>query len=164
MRSVPVSPVVVPRRLVISRLALPRPRRSPSKPNRPIHPQFPLLPPPLVLALLRLDGLSETPFWLGVCASAAALPLVSLVSEFAGLPASVDGFGVELGVLFEFAPEFGFAVLDDVSLFWLGVGVAVSVGDVEVLALECLWPELELGLDVCAAATPTASSSVSAKI
>jgi hypothetical protein len=158
-----VSPVVVPRMPVISRFAFPRPRNNPSRPNNPIHPQFPL-PPLLVSPLLRPAGLSEIPFWLGVCESAEALALVSFVSGFAELPASVEGLGEELGVPFEFAPEFGFAVLDDVLLFWLGVGVAVSVGDVEVLAFECLWPALELVLDVCAAATPIASSSVSVKI
>src|SRR5256885_15707172 len=104
----------------------------------------------------------------GVWLSAEVLALVSFVSWFAELAASVDGFGLELGVPFEFAPAFGFAVFDEVSLFWLGVGVAVSVGAVDVLAFECLWPglvlELELGLDVCATATPSANSSVSAKI
>ena len=93
---------------------------------------------------------------------------MSFVSWFAELPASVEGLAEELGVPFEFAPAFGFAVLDDVSLFWLGVGVAVSVGAVDVLAFECLWLGLELVLElvleVCAAATPNASSSVRTKI
>ena len=57
-------------------------------------------------------------------------------------------------------PEFWFALFDDVSLLWLGLACDASVDDVDVLAFECLWPALELVLDVCAAATPSASSSV----
>ena len=113
---------------------------------------------------MRLDGESAMPLSRGVWLSADVLALVSFVSWFAELAASVEGFGDELGVPLEFAPAFGFAEFDDVSLFWLGVGVAVSVGDVDVLALERLGLELELGLELCATATPSASSSVSAKI